>query len=207
MKRLFSTILVLGINGTKAFDIDESVRYTNGGTGIAASFSADGLNYLKMQYLPWVYSKVANINLGDKSISEGLLNLQLSNTNFTLTEPEQLFINDWDTSLNSKSNSLDISTKEQNLVVEADFVGSFGILKLKTGHIKAQISKLGLSFGIGFDTQEATFEKGTGKIKGEELAPAIKIIDLKIEADSANSEIDITGSWEYWITSKVINLF
>jgi len=38
------------------------------------------------------------------------------------------------------------------MVIESDFVGSFGILKLKTGHIKAKVSDLGIGFGIGFDT-------------------------------------------------------
>ena len=73
---------------TKAFEIDESVRNTNGGTGIAATVSADGINYMKVQYLPWLYDKIANINLGDHSISEGFFNLKLLGANVTLSNPE-----------------------------------------------------------------------------------------------------------------------
>ena len=93
------------------------------------------------------------------------------------------------------------------MVIESNFVGSFGILKLKAGHIKAKISKLGISFGVGLDTQEAVFEKGTGKEAGEELAPAISLLNFEMKADSAESDITVTGSWEYWITSKLVNLF
>jgi len=74
--------------GTKAFEIDESVKNTQGGTGIAATISQDGVNYLKTQYLPWIYDKVANIQISDQSISEGFFHLELLNTNVTLTEPK-----------------------------------------------------------------------------------------------------------------------
>ena len=109
--------------------------------------------------------------------------------------------------MSTKSNSLDIATQNQDITITSDFVGSIGILNLKKGQITAKISKLGFSFGLGFDTQEADFVPGTGKAVGEEQAPAIKILDLKMDLDTADTSIDISGSWEYWITSKLIGVF
>jgi len=50
-------------------------------------------------------------------------------------------------------------------------------------------------------------QNGTGKLKGEELAPAIKLIDFAMSLDAAKSDIVVSGSWEYWITSKLISVF
>lgn len=61
--------------------INEKVRFSGGDSGIAISLSADGLNFLKQQGLPYLYSAIADIQVPDQSFTKGWLELNIKNIN------------------------------------------------------------------------------------------------------------------------------
>ena len=84
------------------------MRYSEGNEGIAISISNYAVDYLKVQYLPYLYSKVEKFDLPEFKFKHGLMSGTFKTT-VTIPEPEQVFINNWETQFVSSDNSLRIA--------------------------------------------------------------------------------------------------
>lgn len=67
--------------------IDESVKFNNADEGIIVSIGADAIDYLKTQYLPYVYDKVKSFNLPEFDFKDGAISGKVK-AKVTLPEPE-----------------------------------------------------------------------------------------------------------------------
>jgi hypothetical protein len=67
--------------------IDESVRFNNDQEGIIVSVGEHAINYLKTQYLPYLYEKVEKIELPEFDFKEGPFSGKVKPT-ISLPEPE-----------------------------------------------------------------------------------------------------------------------
>jgi hypothetical protein len=64
--------------------IAEEVRFTGGDAGVAFSVSSTALDYLKQQLLPYLYDKISNLHIDDKSFSELGIKFDLTNINILI---------------------------------------------------------------------------------------------------------------------------
>jgi hypothetical protein len=115
---------------------------------LALSITNNAINYLKQQFLPYIYGKIENIHIDDKSFSEYGLHLNASNINVEIPKPDNDVINHWVPSMISATNSVKVQNKKQDLTIEFDFNGKFTIVPLIKGHFKATIEDIDLVLDI-----------------------------------------------------------
>jgi len=105
-KKLFAAA-VFAVQVTLAYKpMNEEVRFTEGDVGLAVSLSQDGLNYLKTAGLPYLYSKISDIKVGNFSMTKGWLDLDLVNIDVKLPQPDVALENNWVATYDTKTNSV-----------------------------------------------------------------------------------------------------
>jgi len=70
-----------------------------------------------------------------------------------------------------------------------------------------QVKDLGFDLNVQFATQDSVVDPDTGKADGEELAPALNLLDFELNLDAAASEIKISGNILTKLIGKVVNMF
>lgn len=90
---------------------------------------------------------------------------------------------------------------------EFDFVLKIGPLKLTKGHLKADLSNIGITMATSVITQAANNIEGTGMAANSEMAPAIKVEKFEMSVDARHSHISITGGVSEWCIQTLSNLF
>jgi hypothetical protein len=111
---------------------------------VAFSVSSTALDYLKQQLLPYVYNKIGNLHIDDKSFSEVGVKFDLTNINIHIPQPDNDVINHWVPKMHSETNSISVTNNNQDLTVEFDFVSHLSIFRLMSGHFKANIQEIKL---------------------------------------------------------------
>lgn len=64
--------------------------------------------------------------------------------------PKSNYIDNWKTAMHTDTNSLSISTMDQDLTVGFDFLAKLGFVRLAKGSFKATIKKIGFNLDLGF---------------------------------------------------------
>ena len=97
MFKLAIAALISSSVSSQYVKIAEEVKYSDGTEGIALSFSDYAVDYLKVLYLPYIYDKVHEFDLPEFNVKLGPLTAKVTSTHVTIPEPEQFFIQNWQT--------------------------------------------------------------------------------------------------------------
>ena len=81
-------MLAMVTEARKYKPVSEEVRYTGGNAGISASINERAIDYLKMGGLPYLYTMINELSIGNQTFEKGPLKFELDNIKMNIPMPQ-----------------------------------------------------------------------------------------------------------------------